>query len=174
MSRLSSTALTALLAIFGSLASRANSTTSDAPLGADGSSALACTSAGPVAHADLPIAGQGVAGQGIAGQGIAGQWVADRADNICGLDDLKMLSNPVKVDYEVLLKATPEMKKMRDEKIDANSSEGIQLRQKAVDRIRDKADSVRQANGYCSVWKTVRHSDGRAITDITESVKALL
>lgn len=101
-------------------------------------------------------------------------WVCDRSDNICGLDDPRMLSKPCKVDYDALLKATPEMKKITNDKIDPNSSEGINLRQKAVDRIRDKADAVRTANGYCSVWKTIRHADGRNIPDITDLVKAQL
>jgi hypothetical protein len=101
-------------------------------------------------------------------------WICDRSDNICGLDDPRMLSKPCKVDYDALLKATPEMKKITNDKIDPNSSEGINLRQKAVDRIRDKAEAVRTANGYCSVWKTIRHADGRNIPDITDLVKAQL
>lgn len=101
-------------------------------------------------------------------------WICDRADSICGLDDPKMLSKPAKVDYDALYKSTAEYKKIRDEKIDPNSSEGIQLRQKAVDRIREKTDSIRTQNGYCSAWKTIRHQDGRAVPDITDQVKALL
>ncbi|MBL8862049.1 MAG: hypothetical protein JNK02_08560 [Planctomycetes bacterium] len=101
-------------------------------------------------------------------------WICDRADSICGLDDAKMLSSPAKVDYDALYKATAEYKKIRDEKIDPNSSEGIQLRQRAVDRIRDKTDSIRSQKGYCSVWKSIRHQDGRAVPDITDQVKALL
>jgi hypothetical protein len=101
-------------------------------------------------------------------------WICDRADNICGLDDPKMLSSPAKIDYDEVLKATPEMKKMRDDKIDPNSSEGIQLRQKGVDRVREKCDAVRTAKGYCSVWKTIRHQDGRVVPDITDQVKAQL
>ncbi|MCY2961355.1 MAG: hypothetical protein NTY35_14425 [Planctomycetota bacterium] len=101
-------------------------------------------------------------------------WICDRADSICGLDDPKMLSKPAKVDYDALYKATAEYKKIRDEKIDPNSSEGIQLRQRAVDRIREKTESIRSQNGYCSVWKTIRHQDGRAVPDITDQVKALL
>jgi hypothetical protein len=66
------------------------------------------------------------------------------------------------------------MKKIVNDKIDPNSSEGIQLRQKAVDRIRDKTDAIRQAQGYCSAWKTIRHADGRTIPDITDLVKAQL
>jgi hypothetical protein len=102
------------------------------------------------------------------------KWVVDRADNICGLDDAKMLSKPAKVDYDSLLKATSEMKKLRDDKIDANSPEGIRLRQAAVDRVRTACDKVRVADGYCSVWKQIRHQDGRTIPDITDSVKAQL
>jgi hypothetical protein len=101
-------------------------------------------------------------------------WICDRADSICGLDDPKMLSSPAKIDYDALYKATPEYKKIRDDKIDPNSSEGIQLRQRAVDRIREKTESIRSQKGYCSVWKTIRHQDGRSVPDITDQVKALL
>src|SRR4029078_12180398 len=105
---------------------------------------------------------------------LAQTWICDRSDNICGLDDPRMLSKPWKVDYDALLKATPEKKKIVNDKIDPNSSEGINLRQKAVDRIRDKAEAVRVAQGYCSVWKTISHKDGRTIPDITDLVKAQL
>lgn len=98
-------------------------------------------------------------------------WICDRADNICGLDDAKTLSNPGKVDYDALLKATAEYKKIKDEKIDPNSAEGIQLRQKAAERVRDACEKVRAAKSYCSVWKTISHQDGRAIPDITDAVK---
>ena len=101
-------------------------------------------------------------------------WVVDKADNICGLDDPKMLSKPAKVDYDALLKATPEMKKIKDDKIDPNSPQGIQLRQAAATRVQTAAEKVRVADGYCSVWKTIRHQDGRAIPDITDAVKVQL
>jgi hypothetical protein len=99
------------------------------------------------------------------------RWIVDRADNICGLDDPRMLSKPAKLDYDLLLAATPEIKKMRDDKVDPNSSEGIQLRQKAVDRIRNAADKVRVSEGYCSVWKAIRNQDGRVVGDVTELVR---
>ncbi len=101
-------------------------------------------------------------------------WIVDRADNICGLDDAKTLSKPAKVDYDALLKATPQYKKIKDNKIDVNSPEGIQLRQEAANKVRDACDKIRQQNSYCSVWKTIKHSDGRAVPDITDQVKALL
>lgn len=103
-----------------------------------------------------------------------GTWIADRTENICGLDDPKMLSNPAKVDYDTLLKATAEWKKMKDEKIDPNSAEGIQLRQKAAERVRDACEKSRTAKSYCSVWKSIRHADGRSIPDITDAVKESL
>jgi len=101
-------------------------------------------------------------------------WIVDRADNVCGLDDAKMLSKPAKIDYDALLKATPEMKKIKDDKIDPNSPQGIQLRQAAATRVQTAADKVRSADGYCSVWKAIRHQDGRAVPDVTDAVKALL
>jgi hypothetical protein len=101
-------------------------------------------------------------------------WVVDRADNICGLEDAKTLSKPAKVDYDALLKATPEMKNIKDDKIDPNSPEGIQLRQAAASRVQKAAEKVRSTNGYCSIWKTIRHQDGRAIPDVTDAVKAQL
>ncbi len=101
-------------------------------------------------------------------------WIVDRSDNICGLDDPKMLSKPAKIDYDSVLKATPEMKKIKDDKIDPNSPEGIQLRQAAATRVQKAAEKVRGSSGYCSVWKSIRHQDGRAIPDVTDAVKAQL
>lgn len=128
-------------------------------------------SAGTPVHAD---AGTGVDSTQAQAHELAVQWIVDRADSICGLDDPKMLSKPAKVDYDAVLRATPEMRKMRDDKIDPASSEGIQLRQSAADRALKACDRVRQAQGHCSVWKAIRHQDGRAIADVTDLVKAQL
>lgn len=141
-----------------------------------------------LATAMLPAAAMGGdAGRRVA-EGIAGAggvastsgaepstgWIVDRSDNICGLDDPKMLSKPAKLDYDALLKSTPEMKKIKDDKIDPNSPEGIQLRQAAASRVQKAAEKVRSSSGYCSIWKTIRHQDGRAIPDVTDAVKAQL
>ena len=133
------------------------------------------------------IAGARVASSRVPGSNAAGSiavgsinvdptvgWIVDRSDNICGLDDPKMLSKPAKVDYDSLLRATPEMKKIKDDKIDPNSPQGIQLRQAAASRVQKAADKVRAADGYCSVWKAIKHQDGRAIPDVTDAVKAQL
>ncbi|MBI5431574.1 MAG: hypothetical protein HZA52_01955 [Planctomycetes bacterium] len=99
-------------------------------------------------------------------------WIIKAADNICGLKDASQLSNPAVVDYDALLAATPEMKSMRDQKIDANTPEGIRLTNAAVDRVTKACEEIRTQLGHCSVWKEVRHRDGRTLTDITSKVKA--
>ena len=104
----------------------------------------------------------------------ARDWILKAENNICGLSDAAQLSNPVVIDFAVLLDATPEYKKMRDQKISATSPEGIKLNNEAVNRIATQCETVRAANGYCSVWKEIKHKDGRAITDVTDKVKALL
>jgi hypothetical protein len=101
-------------------------------------------------------------------------WVVERADNVCGLEDARMLSYPAKVEYDSLLASTAEMKRIREEGIDPSSSTGIQLREQAVDRVRRACDKVRRNNGHCSVWKRISHRDGRAISDITEAAKGEL
>lgn len=101
-------------------------------------------------------------------------WIVKAENNICGLSDAGQLSNPVMVDFTALLDATPEYKKMKDGKISPTSPEGIKLNNEAVNRIATQCEAVRSANGYCSVWKEVKHRDGRAITDVTDKVKALL
>ncbi len=100
----------------------------------------------------------------------AGEWIASSSDNICGLRDLGQLSNPARVDHPRLLKATPELKRLRDEKIDPNSPEGIQLREKAVDRVRAACEQVRRREGNCSVWRAIRNRDGRQVPDLTGRV----
>jgi len=99
-------------------------------------------------------------------------WKADPADNICGLRDVRQLSDPAKVDYEELLEATPEIKKMKEDGIDPESPKGIQLRTQAADRITRTCNTVREDEGHCSVWKKISHSDGRSVADITAEVKA--
>lgn len=100
-------------------------------------------------------------------------WIANPTDCICGLDDPRLVSRPAVVDYPRVLYATPEMKKMREKGIDPESPAGIQLRSQAVDRIRVAADAVRTRDGYCSVWKAIRHRDGRLVADVSAQVMAL-
>ena len=98
-------------------------------------------------------------------------WIVDPADNVCGLSDPRMLSRPARLDHPAVLAATPEMKRIVEEGIDPNSPIGVMLRQRGVDRVLRVANRVREQESYCSVWKRIRHRDGRAIPDVTDLVR---
>ncbi len=100
-----------------------------------------------------------------------GDYVLDKTDNICGLDTAKQLTNPAKVDYDDLMDATPEIRKMKKEKIDENSAKGIQLRTEAEERVRKACEKVMNDKSHCSVWKKIKRRDGKKIPDITKTVK---
>jgi hypothetical protein len=102
------------------------------------------------------------------------KWVAEEDDNICGIKDLKKVSNPAKVDYDGLWDATPQIKKMKEKKIDPESTEGKALRSQAKTLITKTCELVRAAKGHCGVWKTIKNEDGRKVTDVTEDVKGKL
>jgi hypothetical protein len=107
-------------------------------------------------------------------QQLGRDWIAQKPDNVCGLRSLDQLSNPAVVDYDALLEATPEMKKLKDQGIGRDTPEGIRLIAEATTRITNACEKVRAAAGHCSVWKAIQHKDGRSITDITAKVKAQL
>lgn len=107
----------------------------------------------------------------VAGVAAEDKWVADEDDNICGIKDLKKISNPAKVDYDSLWDATPQIKKMKDKKIDPESTEGKALRSEAKTLVTKNCELVRSAKGYCGVWKTIKNEDGRTVPDITDDVK---
>ncbi len=98
-------------------------------------------------------------------------YVVNKSDNITGLDAPRQLSRPSKVDYDKLLNATAEMKRLRKDKIDRNSPEGIRLCTNAADRVKKACEKVRTDKAYCSVWKKIKRRDGKAISDITSSVQ---
>ncbi|TAJ21500.1 MAG: hypothetical protein EPO68_04650 [Planctomycetota bacterium] len=128
-----------------------------------------------VAHADLAAAlVPGPCARTATADALSADWIVNAGDNVCGLRDTRMLSNPAKIDYDALLAATPEMQKIKRDGIDPSSAEGIQLKQQAIDRVTKACENVRVAQGHCSVWKSISHKDGRAITDITDLVKAKL
>lgn len=106
--------------------------------------------------------------------GLSRDWIAKSSDNVCGLKEPSQVSNPAVVDWQALLDATPEVRKLRSEKISEDSPEGIQLLNDATNRVTQACESLRSSQGHCSVWKAIRHKDGRAVTDITDLVKAQL
>lgn len=99
-------------------------------------------------------------------------WVAKKSDNVCGINNLRRISNPARVDFDSLLEATKEMKKLKRDKIDPDSPEGIQLRQQAKKRVTKACEAIRKDQGNCSIWKAIRHKDGRTITVISSLVQA--
>jgi hypothetical protein len=101
-------------------------------------------------------------------------WIVRSPDNICGLKEAGQLSRPAQVNYRSLLEATPELRKLKREGIESSSPEGIRLATAAATRVAEKCEEARLAGSYCSVWKEIKHKDGRVIDDLTERVKALL
>lgn len=130
----------------------------------------------PASATPLPTGQESVAPTVFGGRddGRGTPYHVNKADNICGLDEPRQLTNPASVNYSALLDATPEMKKIAKDKIDPTSSEGITLTAKARSRVLSACESVRQSGGYCSVWKSIRRRDKKAISDVTDSVKRLL
>jgi hypothetical protein len=102
---------------------------------------------------------------------LADGWVAEDDDNICGIKDLKKVSNPAKVDYDDLWDATPQIRQMKEKKIDPESTEGKALRSQAKTLITKSCELVRAAKSYCGVWKTIKNQDGRKVPDLTDDVK---
>lgn len=100
------------------------------------------------------------------------KWVVDEDDNICGIKDPKKISTPAKVDYDALWEATPQIKKMKEKKIDPESTEGKALRSEAKTLVTKSCELVRSSGGYCGVWKSIKNEDGRTVPDITDDVKA--
>jgi len=101
-------------------------------------------------------------------------FVVDKSDNICGLGVPRQLTSPAVVDYDALLDATPEVKKMKREGISESSAKGIQLRAAAEARVRKACQKIMDQEGNCSVWKEIKRRDGKALPDITDKVKSEL
>jgi len=98
-------------------------------------------------------------------------YKVEKSDNLCGLSEPRQLSKPAKVDYDALLQVTDEYREMRDKKIDPKSARGVELHNKAHNRIVAACERARVNAGYCSVWKTIARRDGKAINDLTKAVK---
>ena len=132
--------------------------------------------AAPLASAPNPAAGPEAAETPLTLEELAPAtgWRAQAEDNIVGLRDPKKLSSPSLVDYSALMAATAEMKRIKREGIDETSPEGIQLKNRAASKVATACETVMNAEGHCSVWKTISHEDGRTITDLTTKVKRRL
>ena len=101
-------------------------------------------------------------------------WVVKSEDSVCGVSEAHMITNPAKVDYDALMEATPEMKELKRKGIKRDSARGQTLVTAARDRVREAASAVMSEKGHCSVWKEISHKKDKAVTDITDAVKAKL
>ena len=101
-------------------------------------------------------------------------WRTAQKDNICGLTNPRQLTQPARVDYRIVLAATPEMKDLERRGIAPNSAEGQILRQRAVDRVRRVGSKLMRRSGHCSLWKRISHRDGRQVPDLTSTLIASL
>ena len=110
----------------------------------------------------------------LADDGRGTPYVVSKADNICGLDEPRQITSPAKVDYDALLEDTAEVRELRRNGIDPNSSKGITLMTKARSRVLKACETVRTESGYDSVWKAISRRDGKGVTDVTDSVRAKL
>ena len=99
------------------------------------------------------------------------EYVADAVDSICGLDDPRKLSHPAVVDHSSLMDVTPFIRRLRRERIDPKSAEGIVLTTKAQGLVRQKCGEVMREAGHCSIWRRIRRRDGRPIPDVTALVR---
>lgn len=97
-------------------------------------------------------------------------YIAERSDNICGLQELYQLSHPAKVDYPSLIASTPEWKKIEREGIDPESASGSVLQARARARTLEACNIVRRAKHHCSIWRAIRRKDKKAIPDVTRPV----
>ncbi len=97
-------------------------------------------------------------------------WRAEARDNICGVSNPRHVTNPALVDYNEVLRATPEMKDLKSRDIDLRSAEGQILRQRAGDHVRRVGSKVMHETGDCGLWKAVSRRDGRVVRDSTDQV----
>lgn len=101
-------------------------------------------------------------------------WIVDESENVCGVRASRQITNPASVRYDEVLEATPEVQRMKREGISRESAQGQVLHAAAVDRVSKAARRVMGSRSHCSVWKQIRHSDGRMAPDISAEVKAEL
>lgn len=105
---------------------------------------------------------------------LGSDWVVKTSNSVVGVSQARQITNPAKVDYEKLMKATPEMKTLRKEGIEKTSARGQTLVTAAQSRIRRVSRTVMTEKGHCSVWKKISHKKGKAVTDLTETIKKKL
>jgi hypothetical protein len=98
-------------------------------------------------------------------------WVVEAGDSICGVREARQIKKPALIDFDRLVAITPEAKKIKRNKIDPNSAEGIRLMNLAESRVRDACSAIMKRQGYDSVWKRISSRKGAQIDDVTAYVE---
>jgi hypothetical protein len=98
-------------------------------------------------------------------------WVVEAGDSICGVREARQIKKPALIDFDRLVEITPEAKKIKRDKIDPNSAEGIRLMNQAESKVRDACSAIMKRQGYDSVWKRISSRKGAQIEDVTAYVE---
>lgn len=99
------------------------------------------------------------------------EWVIQAEDSVCGVVEARQIRKPAKVDFDRLVDLTPEGKKIKRDRIDPDSAEGVRLMNRAKSRVRDASAIIMKRQGYDSVWKDISSKKGTYITDLTAYVE---
>jgi hypothetical protein len=98
-------------------------------------------------------------------------WVVEAGDSVCGVREARQIKKPSVFDFDYLVGVTAEAKKIKRDKIDPNSAEGIRLMNLAKSRVRDACSAIMKRQGYDSVWKKISSRKGTHIEDVTAYVE---
>lgn len=98
-------------------------------------------------------------------------WIIEAGDSICGVREARQIKKPGVVDFDYLVGLTAEAKKIKRDKIDPNSAEGIRLMNLAKSNVRDACSAIMKRQGYDSVWKKISSRKGAQIEDVTAYVE---
>jgi hypothetical protein len=93
---------------------------------------------------------------------LVGGWTANASDNVCGIKDVDKVSNPATIQWAIVLKETPEMKRIVKERIKKTSPEGRVLLAEARSRVTRWTNVVMKEHKYGSVWKKIEHPNKKA------------
>ncbi len=100
-------------------------------------------------------------------------WIATPADNICGVKEPRMVTQPGVVNWQQLMDSTPEMKKMKKEGIKKDSPKGAQLISEAESRCKRACVKQMRLARVDSMWKSISHVS-KAPWDETHAVIRLI
>jgi hypothetical protein len=98
-------------------------------------------------------------------------WIVEAEDSVCGVHEARQIQKPAKVRFDHLVAITPEGRKLKRDRIDPDSAEGVRLTNRAKSRVRDAASVIMKRQGFDSVWKRISSRKGAYIVDVTAYVE---